>query len=335
MVPISRQVREANTIPNDLKPGEPSLGEASPGFSSARVSPDQLCRLEGGAELLVDARRRTPFHVTLRFGALRLRVQCDDGDVLAAFARRYAWHAGEGSPDVTFYAMRTEAGYVFLGENTAAWEWRRGPLSTEAYAFLLDACALTAFVCARHLLSFHAAVVEREGGVTMIAAPSGRGKTTTLVACGLRGMRVYSDERCVIDGAHVVPFVRTLNIRAGGALLLRAAGWQTTIPAEGGQAEIGALLGAAAIAPAKRLSAILFLDRYASAPALEPVSLLQLAPSLLQWMQSREHRPLERLRRLLNALAGVQCFRMALGTPGDTARCIDDLTAARGAARAS
>lgn len=50
-----------------------------------------------------------------------------------------------------------------------------------------------------HFLSFHAALLERNGSATLLSAPSGSGKTTLAVALAKAGWNLLSDELALVD----------------------------------------------------------------------------------------------------------------------------------------
>lgn len=61
----------------------------------------------------------------------------------------------------------------------------------------------------------HAAVLERGGGVVILPAPPGSGKSTLCAALASRGWRLFSDELTLIDPAtlEIVPVPRPVNLK--------------------------------------------------------------------------------------------------------------------------
>lgn len=64
-------------------------------------------------------------------------------------------------------------------------------------------------------LSFHAAVVEKNGVAVVLPAPPGSGKSTMCALMMLHGWRLLSDEHCYIDRTSglIVPFVRPVSLK--------------------------------------------------------------------------------------------------------------------------
>lgn len=277
-------------------------------------------------------RARAPHAVSLAVGASAITVRFEDAACAALFADRYADQLLDGTFAIVHYVVRTPAGYAFCSPGGLAWSWDRGALSPRAIVFLADATAISTILrSSSQLVSFHAAAVAYAGGAAAIAGDSTAGKTTTALACARRGMRLYSDERCVLAHGRVVPFARTLNLRADGLrrlardrdvpdrtldALLRASETSGEV-----RVRITTLFGTQAIAEPAELRAVFLLCGHAAEPRLEPASWVDVAPALLRWMDSAD-RGLPRVERCLHALRGVRCFRVVLGTPDASALLI-------------
>ncbi|MGP6157296.1 MAG: hypothetical protein ACLPYS_07275, partial [Vulcanimicrobiaceae bacterium] len=178
-------------------------------------------------------------------------------------------------------------------------------------------------------LTFHAAAMGVPGGAFAVTATSEGGKTTTALACARRGMPLYSDERCVIDGERVLPFPRALNVRAEALELLaadppfpdggvgerlvrrRGADWSGVDFAE--------LFGDARLPPPQPLRALFFITGRAAEPAVAPLALREALPALLTVPLRSRSRGLERVAEATRLLAGIRAYALTLGRPDATA----------------
>lgn len=66
-----------------------------------------------------------------------------------------------------------------------------------------------------HLLTLHAAVIEREGGAVIMAAPPGSGKSTLCAGLVYRGWRLLSDELALISlsDLSIAPLGRPISLK--------------------------------------------------------------------------------------------------------------------------
>lgn len=294
------------------------------------ISADQLTAVEAGANRATWSAASAPHAVTISIGDDVLRVHFELADWAELFAQRYADHIVTAAPNLLHYVVRTVGGYAFWSPDAAAWAWDRGELPASAVVFLADATAIGALLNASQtLVSFHAAAVAAGGVAGAIAGDSNAGKSTTAIACGRAGLRVYSDERCVLQGRNVVPFARAVNVRSHGWTLLQNArdGESRALPAgarttaDGFSVRISDLFGPYDRAAAPQLGAVFLLCGRADRVELESATWYEVAPALARWMRSRD-RGLDRAARLMEILRDVSCYRLVLGTPDETADVI-------------
>jgi len=81
---------------------------------------------------------------------------------------------------------------------------------------------VTSFVA--QYLSFHAAVVEKNGITLVLPAPPGSGKSTLCAILMLSGWRLLSDEHCLLDmeTLELVPYVRPVPIKNNSIAVLQS-----------------------------------------------------------------------------------------------------------------
>ena len=265
---------------------------------------------------------RTPHAVTIAVADSEITVRFDDARCAALFSERYADQQVGGPAPLVHYVVHTTTGYLFWSPGGVAWTWARGRLGAGAVAFLADATAITALInSSPHLLTFHAAAVAIQGVAAAIAGDSGAGKTTSAIACARRGMGLYSDELCVLRGGKVMPFARTLHIRTGGLQLLAldAIDGELMPVRDGVNVRISTLFGWRAIPPPAPLRAVFLLSGREEHPELRRVAWFDVAPALIRSMESNDATPLQRIARVLAVLREVECFRLVLGPPDETA----------------
>jgi hypothetical protein len=270
--------------------------------------------------------------VTIAVGGLAITVRFEDERWAAGFAQRYADMLVPSAARLVHYVVHARAGYLFWSPGGQAWSWDHRPLPESAIVFLAEATALSALIrSSSQLVSFHAAAIAYRGAAAAIAGDTTAGKTTTAIACGRRGMGVYSDERCVLSEALVVPFARTFYLRADGLRLLvqdriegnRIVSAELPVPddREGVSVRIPTLLGSDAIPAPAPLRALFLLSGREPQPRIERVAWFDVAPALLRWMDSR-NQGLERVGRLADTLRNASCFRLFLGPPDASASVI-------------
>ncbi len=250
------------------------------------------------------------------------------------FRRRYAdmLVAGGSTPYVA-YAVESADETHFWMERDAVW-CHTGSRPDDAYVgFCVDVVACNEYLRRSHDAGFHAAVVASQRAAAAILGASTAGKSTTAIACVGAGLRLYSDERCIVQAGRVVPFLRQITLRRGGRALLAddpcacdrrmrslLASWTAHeevvfAPSEFAPGQVGG-------APLP-LACAFVLDGIGDAPRLEPAGAGDVAPAMLASMMSQES-GLDRLARLLGILRGVTLYRLQLGAPGDTARVISE-----------
>lgn len=80
---------------------------------------------------------------------------------------------------------------------------------------------VTSFIA--QYLSFHAAVVEKNGVTLVLPAPPGSGKSTLCAILMLSGWRLLSDEHCLLDmeTLELVPYVRPVAIKNNSITVLQ------------------------------------------------------------------------------------------------------------------
>ena len=284
------------------------------------VAPDEGTRIAAAATCAV----------SIAVGNDVLRVSFEEADWADAFARRYADQLSPlSAPSLTHYVVRNDSGYLFWTPGADAWCWETGELPVPAIVFLADCTALfTMFNESSRFVSFHAAVVGLGGIAAAIAGDSNAGKTTTALACGRAGLSLYSDERCVVEGGAIVPFLRTLNIRRDGWVRVQSGTPEPVqVPAgavetlDGFSIPVSALFGPIDPASRPELRALFILSGTASRAEVDPVSCYDVAPALARDMHSSD-RGLGRAVRLIETLRDVDCYRLRLGTPAETAALI-------------
>lgn len=249
----------------------------------------------------------------------------DMPDVARLFALRYADHPATQPPDFRYYVATVRGGYAFWCAHASSWRWSQGALPPDAVVFLTDAVALAAVVrFDAQIASMHAAAVEYSGVAAAIAGTSTTGKTTTLLACARRGMRIYSDERAILREDVVHPFLRRCSVRAAGARLLlaendgdRLADALRAAP----ELSLKTCFGSTAIASPRPLRALFVLNGTGHCAALEAVDTAAALPAITRWFDARGDM-VDRVARAIALLHDVKCYKLTLGTPDESAAAI-------------
>lgn len=281
-----------------------------------------------GRERYVDLARVS---FTVRIAGVVMRLFCDDADVSHHLERRYRDHRCEESPDFDYYVVRDGEHVVFFGPGGVELSWPHFRLSAEAVAFLADAAAMSALIrSSDRIVSYHAAAVERDGRAAAIVAESNGGKTTTSLACARIGMRVYSDERLLLAGELVQPFLRACNVRPDGRKRLLADdafdALARALPlAAPGDLSFIDVFGRDIAAPPAPLHALFVIAPGGHGAArAEPIASYAALPALTRWADASCDR-LTRAARTNWFLKHVACYKLTLGTPRETAACIDEI----------
>lgn len=164
------------------------------------------------------------FNLYVEVAGIGMRLRFDDNKLRDQFAARYREHVSpSGDAAIVYSCSRIGDSYYFWSSAIpTAWRWP-GPLPLQALVLLVDATAMASLVRSdQTLLSFHAAALDTPFGAVGIVGESTAGKTTTTLACARAGLSVFSDERLLVRGNKVLPFLRAFNIRPHGRALLEA-----------------------------------------------------------------------------------------------------------------
>ncbi len=282
------------------------------------ISADRLTTIE------LDGRRRrelgeraTHTAATTWFGTT-IEIGFSDAEAAALHRRRYARLAPKGSAALRGHAVVEVGATYFWVDDGPAFRWD-DPLAPSALQFLADVVVRTEYFMERSAhLSFHAAAIRVNGVAAAITAASMGGKTTTAIACARRGMPLYSDERCILDGDVVLPFPRALNVRAASLKLLgidRAGGDWTFI-------DYADLFGDVALPEPRPLRAIFFIAGRGPTASVEPMPLEAAVTALLGAPLRSRARGSARVVEATRLLRRARPYRLTLGTPDETARLI-------------
>ena len=301
------------------------------------IGAEDLVRVDAATATIV---RHAPQYVresvVLSIAGCVSAVHFDDVEVARRFRSRYVDLVSRAEEiEQNAFAMSDPLlGPLFWSERGAVFRWPHGPLPPHATAFLADAVAMTAFFNERDdgIVSLHAATVAIPGAAATIIGDSNVGKTTTAIACARAGLRLYGDERCVIDTRSLVhPFARSINVRAAGRrLLLRDAiagpdPIGERLRAHGdddwNDVRLGELLGGWIAPPPEPLRAVFLISGTAREPGLESTTASRAAKAAPRWAQGAG-RGIDKVARLVDLFSGTACYRLELGTPDASARAI-------------
>ena len=249
----------------------------------------------------------------------------DVPEVARLFSLRYGDHLTSQEPHFRYYVATIRGGYAFWCAHGSSWRWSQGPLPADAVLFLADSVALGSLIrFDAELASMHAAAIEYSGVAAAIAGSANGAKTTTLMACVRRGMRLYSDERTILRNGVVHPFLRRCSVRAAGARLLLSEGDVTrsddalrTTP----ELSLRMCFGSDAIARPRPMRALFVLNGYGHCAALEAIDTSSALPSISRWFDSRGDM-VDRVAHAIGALKSVKCYRLTLGSSDETAAAI-------------
>jgi hypothetical protein len=260
-----------------------------------------------------------------QIAGVTMELCTDIPDAARLFAQRYADHPATREPDFRYYVATVRGGYAFWCSHAPSWRWSQGSLPADAVLFLADAVAIAALVrFDKRMASMHAAAIEYGGVAAAIAGNSTTGKTTTLLACARRGMRLYSDERAVLSDNMVHPFLRRCSVRTAGARLLladndsdRLADTLRVAP----ELSLKTCFGGAAIASPQPLRALFVLAGTGHCAALEAIDTATALPAISRWFDTRGDM-VDRVARAIVTLRNVKCYRLTLGSPDESAAAI-------------
>jgi hypothetical protein len=261
--------------------------------------------------------RATHCAATTWFGTT-IEIGFDNAEAAAMHRRRYARLPASATPDLRGYAVVADDVTYFWIDDGPAFRWD-DPLGASSLQFLADVVVRTEYFMERSSLqSFHAATVRVNGCAAAITAASMGGKTTTAIACARRGMPLYSDERCILDGEMVLPFPRAINVRAGSLALLgidRPGGDWTFI-------DYPELFGTEELPDPRPLRAIFFIAGRGSEPIAQPMPLETAVAALLGAPLRGRSRGPARVVEATRLLRRARPYALTLGTPDETARLI-------------
>lgn len=255
------------------------------------------------------------------------------------FRRTYRRMQTRAPADAQTWCGPIPGGYAFVRSDGAPIVWRGEELRPHVVAFFVDAVAVGGFFgSSAHLLSIHASAFAWGDGMALVAGCSTAGKSTTTVALARRGVPIASDERCCVRDGMVIPFPRSLNLRAGGLALLASDRVPGPDPA---RARLRALAATGENAKAISLSDLDLPDALpAPAPLraafvivgvaddvrIEPIVASDAAALLSPAIQTGA-RGLDRAALIHRAIGRAACYRVMLGTPDATASAIVALAA--------
>jgi len=295
------------------------------------ITADQLTPIElGAAERRSFGERATHIATTTWFGTT-IAVGFDTAAAADLHARRYARLPGDGAAELCTYAVVEGDATYFWIDRGPAFRWNER-LEPPAMQFLADVVTRTEYFMERSTYqSFHAAVVGVNGSAAAITAPSTGGKTTTAIACVRRGMPLYSDERCIVDGTLALPFPRALNVRAESIeLLTEGAPDDSLLSARLAQhrgsdwtfVDYAELFGNAKIPEPRPLRAIFFITRFGRTASVRPMPFEAAVTELLGAPLRSRARGTARVVDATRLLRHAQPYGLTLGSPDDTARLI-------------
>lgn len=272
-----------------------------------------------------------PYALRLCFAGVAVELCSTEQALIDALRHKFRYHLTGAAPEFQYFVWPTPTGYRFWCSHEGGWQWNSGILPSDALAFLTDAALCAAVIHARpELRSIHAAALALDGAGAIIAGESTAGKTTTLLACARAGAQVFSDERALLCGGTLQPFVRTCTVRSGGrALLLRDDRFDTLGARLRGASEIDLIecFGKEIIAAPVPLRAVFVLGGPGERAVAQPLEPPHALPAISRWLDMCA-RPVERLAEGLALLQERLCYRLTLGTPAATAAVILDAMAA-------
>lgn len=284
------------------------------------IRAEQLTRSGSNANPALE--QHCKYTAACEIAGVTMELCTDIADVARLFALRYADHPAGKEPDFRYFVATVRGGYAFWCAHAPAWRWTQGVLPADAVAFLADSVALAAIVrFDAALASMQAACVELNGIAAALAGHSACGKTTTLLACARRGMRVYSDERTVLRNTIAHPYLRRNSVRAAGARLLLADHAldpkYDMLHAEP-QLSLKTCFGADSIAEPQPLRALFVISGTGYCAALEAIDTAAAMPAIMRWFDAHGDM-VDRATRAISILKGVQCYKLTLGSADESA----------------
>lgn len=267
---------------------------------------------------------RCTHSLRLCFAGICAEVRSCEAPLIGELRRRYRYHVSAAPTAFVYTICASPEGYA-LSRERDGWLWNDGALPAGALAFLADAALLSAVVHADPALqSVHAAAIAYNQRGAIIAGDSEAGKTTTLLGCAREGLQLFSDERALVRGGTLYPFVRRCRVRTGGRSLLLADNPGDAVAThlqESEEIDLTECFGNESIGEPAPLRAVFILHGRAARAAIERIDSAAALPAISRWFDMRGE-PLDRLGEALALLRGRDCYRLTAGTPADTARLI-------------
>lgn len=273
--------------------------------------------------------------IRVAFLGTTLEVAFDDARAAARYASRYARFRSDALVDERAFAVRDGDATYFWYRDRPAYRWPAADLGPVALDFLTDSVIRREFFGSRAgALTFHAAAVDVGGRAVAIVAPSTGGKTTTAIACARRGLRLFTDEECVLVEGRVQPFPRAINLRADGIERVLAdpdfddGGLRERLAAHRGAAWLCAsyddLFGATPLPQPAPLAAFYFIRPGGPPASIAPLSRAEaLTLFFAAWPRS-DRSGIDRVADVVRLFAVAPPFALRLGTPDETALAIRD-----------
>lgn len=287
------------------------------------IRAEQLTRAPGDGNAAIE--RYCLHSARCEIGGVTIELRTDMPDVARLYSLRYGDHPATREPDFTYFVATVRGGYSFWCSHAPSWRWTQGVLPADAVAFLADSVVLNALVRYDGTLSImQAAAVEHNGIAAAIAGHSVTSKTTTLLSCLRRGMRVYSDERVLLRQSIVYPFLRRCSVRGAGArLLITDRDSAPTIDAlrTDPQLSLRTYFGPASVARPRPLRVLFTIAGTGHCAGLELVDTAAALPSITRWFDTRGDL-VDRVSRAISMLQNVRCYRLTLGTADETSAAI-------------
>jgi len=207
--------------------------------------------------------------------------------------------------------------------------------------FVADYLVAATLSAQSNVMVLHAAAVQLGSRGAILTGASHAGKTTTSMHLASRGHRLLGDEMTVIrlGSRELLPMRRSLSLRAGPRSSVLASALRRVRTCEGhsvdgeiGPLRIDELFPARGDDPVD-LKAAFFLSGFSERPAIEPFDLTMNDEIAFDYMSANDvasitwgFEPQLRALRLLalkQLMAYVQCWKLSVGPPDETAKLIE------------
>jgi hypothetical protein len=300
------------------------------------VYAEDLTRLPDDAAL-DDLAARATHAVTIGFAGVVAQTRFFRADSADVYRGRYRNMLSPEVPQLISYAVARRPGDIYFWvPGIASYRWDRCRIGKNQTAFLAEAVTNTAvFTSRENLIALHAAAVSDGRRAAAVIGSSEAGKTTTAIACVRRGLQLYSDEFCVVTPAGVIPFPRSLNVRAGGLALLAedrpppspVDAWLSgNLGADRDDVGFADIFGAVRMPEPRPLEVVFAVRGRAERPAAEQIPAAAMLPHVKPWARLKA-RGIEEVHALLAMLQAARCYELTLGSPDATALLIRDVLA--------